>query len=247
MSKTIETGHAKNMANLESLISTITDFGDKYNPSKESIKIDALQNLLTEAKTSFVSLKDAHSAFTLAVDKREMAFVPFNKLITRVYNALKASSSDTHVDESVQTIIRKLQGRRVSAKLTEEEKKALEAEGKEVTQNSVSQMSYDYRLENFEELLSLLSQIPEYVPNETELKLENLKALYTELKSKNSEVINANIKLGSARSHRNAILYEPITGLVDLAQDAKSYIKSLFGTTSPEYNKVTKLYFRFVQ
>ena len=244
MSKTSETGHAKNMANLESLISSIITFGDKYNPAKESIKLDALQNLLIEAKDSFSALKDARSAYRITVDMREMAFVPVNKLITRINNALKASSSATHMDESVQIIIRKLQGRRASAKLTEEEKRALEAEGKEVTQNSVSQMSYDFRLENFEELISILSKIPEYTPNEMELKLESLKTLYAELKTKNSEVITANTQLGNVRSKRNALLYEPINGLVDRASDTKSYLKSLFGTTSPEYKQVSKLSFK---
>lgn len=244
MTQSSDTGHAKNMANLESLIFSIIKFGDKYNPSKESIKLDALQNLLAEAKASFVSLKDARSAYTVAVDVREMAFLPFNKLITRIFNALKASASASHMDESVETIIRKLQGRRASAKLTEEEKRALEAEGKVVNQNSVSQMSYNFRLENFEELISLLSNIPEYAPNEEELKLESLKTLYKDLKLKNDDVLNAYIELENERSKRNVILYQPINGVVDRASDIKSYIKSVYGTGSTEYKEVSGLFFK---
>jgi len=60
-----------------------------------------------------------------AVDARTAAFKPLGKLITRINNALKASDSSTLSDESFKSIIRKLQGRRASAKLTEQEKQAL--------------------------------------------------------------------------------------------------------------------------
>jgi hypothetical protein len=47
MASISETGHAKNVTNLESLITSITAFGTSYNPSKDSIKLTALQALLT--------------------------------------------------------------------------------------------------------------------------------------------------------------------------------------------------------
>ena len=50
MTKSSETGHAKNMANLESLITSISTFGNLYNPSKESIKLASLQTLLSGTK-----------------------------------------------------------------------------------------------------------------------------------------------------------------------------------------------------
>ena len=43
---------------------------------------------------------------------------------------------------------------------------------------------------------------------------------------------------------RNKILYEENTGLVDIALDSKTYIKSVFGSTSPQYKQVSKLYFK---
>ena len=244
MSKSSETGHAKNMANLESLITSIIAFGEKYNPAKESIKLGALQTLLTTTKDSFSGYYAAQSAYGKAVDDRETAFEPLSKLITRINHALKASDSNTKYDETVQTIIRKLQGRRASTKLTEEEQQTLTAEGKPKSQISTAQMSYDSRIENLDRLIIHLGTIPEYVPNEEELKLETLKTLYTQLKASNSAVVSAFIALDKARAHRNDILYQPLTGLVDRATDTKSYLKSLFGTTSPEYKQVSKLSFK---
>ena len=219
-----ETGYAKNVANFESLITSIIAFDTTYNPSKESIKLPALQSLLAVSKNSFSEVNAAQSAYSLAVDARETAFEPLSKLITRVNNALKASESSTQTDESAQTIIRKLQGKRAVAKLTEEEKKALEAEGKEVNQISASQMSYDSRLDNFDKLITLLTTVPQYSPNEEELKIQSLKATYNNLKSKNTDVVSAYIQLDNARNNRNDILFKPLTGLIDIVFDVKTYI-----------------------
>ncbi len=244
MTSTSETGHAKNVANFETLITAITAYGRDYNPSKESIKLTALQTLLANSKASLNAVNVAHSAYSNAVAARESAFQPFSKLITRVNSALKASDTTEQVDESALTIVRKLQGRRASTKLTEEEIKALEAEGKEVNQISASQQSYDSKLENFDKLIMLLSSVPLYNPNEEDLKITSLTALYNELKTRNTDVLTATIQLSNARISRNEILYKTATGLVDIAYDTKMYIKSIFGATSPYYKQISKLEFK---
>lgn len=243
MTNTSETGHAKNVTNLESLITSIIALETSYNPSRDSIKLPALQALLTASTESLNAVNIAQAAYSNAVAARKVAFEPFSKLITRVMNSLKASGASTQVVQSARTIVRKLQGRRASAKITEEEKKALEAEGKEVNQISASQMSFDNRIENFDRLIMLLSSIPLYNPNEEELKVETLKALHNQLKEKNSEVILPIVQLSNSRMTRNKILYSENTGLVDVALDSKTYIKSIFGATSPQYKQISKLRF----
>jgi hypothetical protein len=49
MASTTETGHAKNVANFEDLISFCTGYGASYNPSKASIKLAALTTKRTDA------------------------------------------------------------------------------------------------------------------------------------------------------------------------------------------------------
>ena len=243
MTNTSETGHAKNVTNLESLITSIIALETSYNPSRDSIKLTSLQTLLTASTESLNAVNIAQATYSNAVAARKVAFEPFGKLITRVMNSLKASGTSTQVVQSARTIVRKLQGRRASAKITEEEKKALEAEGKEVNQISASQMSFDNRIENFDRLIMLLSSIPLYNPNEAELKVETLKALHNQLKEKNTEVILPIVQLSNSRIARNKILYSENTGLVDVALDSKTYIKSIFGATSPQYKQISKLRF----
>lgn len=243
MASISDTSHAKNVTNLESLISAVITIGATYNPSKDSIKLPTLQTLLTNANESLIALKSAESANSTAIDVRELAFKPTGSLFTKVSNALKASSSSVQADETAKTILRKLQGKRASAQLTDEEKTAIAAEGKEVNQISASQMGYDERVENFEKLISLLQSIPDYNPNEEELKIETLQALLADLKAKNSEVMKTYFVLETARGVRNDLLYKPLSGVVDISADVKSYIKSVFGATSNQYKLVSKLRF----
>jgi hypothetical protein len=244
MSNNPETGHAKNVSNFESLISFVRGYGATYNPSKNAIRIEALEVILANAKRSLIDIDNVFPAYTNAVSARESAFAPLSKIITRVNNAIKATDTTEQVDESVKSIVRKLQGTRASAKISDEDKKQLAAEGKEVNQISASQMGYDNRLENLYKLIMLLNSIPQYNPNEEELKISTLTALYEDLKAKNMAVINTTTPLSNARIARNEIMYEPLSGLVDISFDSKVYIKSVFGSSSPQYKQVSKLEFK---
>ena len=245
MASISDTSHAKNVTNLESLISAVITIGSTYNPSKDSIKLPTLQTLLTNANESLIALKSAESANSTAIDVRELAFKPTGSLFTKVSNALKASSSSVQADETAKTILRKLQGKRASAKLTEEQKAALLAEGKEVNQNSTSQLGYDDKVENLESLISFLQTVPEYNPNEEELKITTLQTLLADLRAKNLTATQAHIAVETARGARKTLQNTPNTGLVDVANDVKSYIKSVYGVKSTEYKLVSKL--RFVK
>lgn len=141
------------------------------------------------------------------------------------------------------TLVRKLQGRRSTPKMTDEEKQAAEAEGKEVKESSSSQMSYDSRLDNFDKLVKLLASVPEYAPNETDLTTESLTALYADLSAKNTAVINATVPLNNARIVRDQILYSALTGIVGISVDVKTYVKSVFGATAPQYKAISGLKF----
>jgi hypothetical protein len=247
MTSTTETGHAKNVANFDDLISFVTAYGATYNPSKATIKLTALQTLSTNAKNAISAVNATMPALSNAVAAREVAFEPLNKLITRVSNAIKATDTTEQVDENVKTLVRKIQGTRAKPKATEEEKAAAAAEGKVIKDISSSQMSFDSRLDHFDKLIKLLTSLTLYAPNEAELKVTALTALYTDLKTKNSAVVNATAPLSNARITRNDILYKANTGLVDIAIDTKTYIKSVFGASSPQYKQVSGLEFKTVK
>lgn len=243
MTSTSETGHAKNVANFDDLISFATGYGPSFNPSKASISLSGLQTLSSIAKAAIDTVNAALAAYSNAVAAREASFVPLSKLITRVLNALKATDTSKQVDEKAKTLARKIQGIRASAKKTEEEKKILAAAGNEVIEISSSQMSYDSRLDNFDKLIKLLAGIILYTPNEDDLKITALISRYNDLKMKNADVVTTTTQLSNARISRNETLYKQNSGLVDIAFDTKTYIKSIYGATSPQFKQVSKLEF----
>ena len=243
MASTSETGHAKNVANFEKLVTDVTGLGATYNPSKANLKLAALNIQLTTAKAAIAAVNSAEPAYKNAVSARDASFSPLSKLVTRINNAIKASDTTQQVDDSAMTLVRKLQGRRATAKLTEEEKKAAAEKGKEVVEISSSQMSFDSRLDNFDKLIKLLTSVTAYAPNEADLKVTALTTVYNDLKAKNTAVTTAETPLTNARIARNDALYKSLTGMVDISVDVKSYIKSIYGATSPQYKAVSGLKF----
>ncbi len=243
MASTSETGHPINVANFETIIADVTSYGTTYNPSKATLKVAALNTLLTSAKSAVNAVSAAEPAYKLATDARDVSFKPLSPLVTKVINALKATDTTAQVDETAQTLVRKLQGRRATPKQTEEAKKTAEAAGKPIVEISSSQMSFDSRIDNFDKLIKLLTSVTLYAPNEADLKVTALTAVLTDLKAKNTAVTTAEVPLNNARIARNDVLYKANTGLVDIALDVKTYIKSVYGATSPQYKKISKIKF----
>lgn len=243
MATSSEQSHNRNAVNFDKLIAFCVSYGTAFSPSKQALKIAAMQAQSAAAKNSLTTINTSISAYKNAVSARVTAFKPLDKLVTRIGNAFKASDVTDEIIVSAQSIIRKLQGRRATAKKTDEEKKVAAEAGKEIVEISTSQMGYDSRLDNFDKLIKLLSTVPAYVPNEAELKVAALTTLYTDFKAKNLAVINAETSLSNARIARNSIMYKDNLGLVDVANDVKTYIKSLYGATSPQYKQVSSLKF----
>ena len=245
MASTTETGHAKNVANFEDLISFCTGYGTQYNPSKASIKLTALNTQFTGAKNSLTAINTALPPSTNAINAREIVFAPLSKLITRVVNAVASSSVSKQVIADAKTISRKIQGKRAEkAKISKTDALVPET-ATEPTQKSISasQMSFDNRIDNMDKLIQLLASQAGYTPNENDLKVTTLTTLLADMRTKNTGAINALTPLSNARIARNSILYATGTGLVDIAGEVKMYVKSVFGGTSPQYKQVSGLKF----
>lgn len=244
MAKISETGHAKNVANFGILITVVKGFKTAYNPSKSAITLPALTTLKTNANAVMADVNTKLGAYSTAVAAREGVFAPLSKLSTRILNSLRATDASKAIINTAEALVRKIQGKRATPKKTAEELAALETEGTEVKQASSSQMSFDNRIENFDRLIQLLVTIPEYTPNEEELKTASLTTYHQSLQTTNAAAVDAENNLDNARIARNEVLYQPSVGLVDVAVAVKVYVKSVFGSTSPQYKQVSGLAFK---
>lgn len=234
MSSQSEKGHAKNVANFETQISFCTAYGTAYNPSKQSLKIDALNALLTQSRTSLSAVINAKNRFDLVANERQIQFNLLKSKSTRIINALAASDATQQTIDDAKSINRKIQGHRSSPKPAKSEEKHT---------ISTSQQSYDSLIENFSKLIDLLTSEPSYAPNEEELKVETLNTYAQQLRIANTNVINAHTVYSNSMISRNKIMYANVTGLIDMALSVKKYVKAVFGATSPQYKQVSGLEF----
>ncbi len=246
MASTSETGHAKNVANFEDLISFCTGYGAQYNPSNPTLALTALNTLLTNTRALLTALNTSRVPWINAVNAREIAFKPLSPLITRVINALDSTEASAEIVADAKSISKKIQGIRSKAK---ENPAPLDPNNPAPDPKTISasQMSYDSRIENLEKLVKLLAAQPEYAPNETELTVATLETLHSNLSTLNSAAVNTYTTVSNARIARNNSLYNPVTGLVDIAGSVKKYIKSVFGASSPQYKQISGLQFRIVK
>ena len=245
MNKISESGHSKNVANWGQLTTTVLSFGSAYNPSRKEIQIPMIQQIGTDANLAMSVLNGVKAEYKNASAARADAFEPIGPLVTRCMDALKSTATIYRVDDNAKTVARKMHGRRASTKKVVDPM-ALTTEGKIEQEISTSQMSYDNQLSNFDELISYFESVPEYAPNEPELKTANLRAFWNALKAKNDRAVCATIDFGHARAKRNEILYTPISGMIDLSVDVKTYVRSVYGIKSPEYKSLTKLTFKYI-
>jgi hypothetical protein len=242
MASTTETGHAKNVATFEDLISFCTGYGATYNPSKAALKLPALATQNTGAIAALQAVKVAKTAFDNATNAREVAFTPLKPLATKIVNGLSATEATAQTVDDVKTTNNKIQGKRAKA-IEKPTAAALAAGAEPVKTTSTSQQSFDKLIDHFAQMIATLTAEPKYLPNENELKVATLNTLLTDLRAKNTAVISATTALSNARITRDKALYAEITGILDVAQDTKQYVKSLFGASSPQFKQVSGLKF----
>ncbi|HEX2976677.1 MAG TPA: hypothetical protein VHO68_12140, partial [Bacteroidales bacterium] len=66
MTKIFETGHAKNVANFDDLVSVIEGYGPAYNPSREELKLQYLKQLSKSSKDVIAAVNSTIPAYSKA-------------------------------------------------------------------------------------------------------------------------------------------------------------------------------------
>jgi hypothetical protein len=241
MNTNTETGHARNLAIFESLLSFCNGLGAVYNPANEVLQQSSLNTLMQTARTSLETVRTTEAAFDRATNERSVAFKDLRPFATRLVNALEACGALAKNVASARQINRKLQGQRAKT-IVATPPQPTEAQ---VEKNiSVSQQSFDNQAHQLQQLIELLRLEPKYTPNETELTITGLQAKLAVLQAANTKVINSYTAWSNSRLQRNNLMYNPVTGLVPTALAVKKYVKSVFGATSAQFLQISGLELR---
>lgn len=233
-----ETGHAKNVGNFETLVTSCAGFGAAYNPSNPNLEVLFLTARHNAAQLAMDAVATALADQKVEINNRQTGFEGIRRLVTRVVNAFEAGGAPAKDVEDARGFKRKLDGARA---------KALETPGPgeppdTVEHKSVSQQSYVQLVEHFAGLIELLKKST-YAPNEVELQIAELETKRDDLEAANSNVITKLNAADNARIERDKELYQEPDGLVPLAGLVKKYVKSLFGADSPQYGQISGLKF----
>lgn len=240
MTSTIETGHAKNVANFQDLISFAIGYGTTYNPSKNALQIPQLNALLATSQTSLNDVITKNTDYNNKVNERIIAFSNLKALSTRLINALEATNASPEKIKDAKGFNRKIQGKRTTTTTSA----TIDTHTTVPATISASQMSYDQQIQHFAGLISILQSEPSYTPNEADLKITALTAKQKDLMDKNKDTTAAYANISNSRIARNKSLYATDTGLVDTATEVKKYLKSIFGAASPQYAQVNGIKFK---
>ncbi len=234
MASKTETGHAKNIANLNKLNEIIAGFGTDYNPSNPLYKLTNLQTVYTTSDGLQEDANAEEGIFKPIVNGRQIEFKPVKPLMRRVRSSAKSSGASVQDVADVNTLVTKVLGERMSL---------AKAAANDPAGTSASQQSFDNTVNSVEKLVKLLSKIPLYAPNEAALKVTALSAKLTAMDTANKAVAKGAVPYKKAVVKRNKALYSSTTGLVDVGQGSKDYIRSAFGYSSPEFKMVSKIKF----
>jgi hypothetical protein len=236
-----DSGHLGNLKSFDELLSAVKGFPAGYNPSKNEFQIKALEAKSVEGHHQISNLNVIMSVYKSAVEHRTVVYAPFQNLATSIFNFIKSTDASDEAIDNVAQIIRKLKGQRAGKKVTPQ---AIGEKTQQSSQISVSQLSFNERLNNFDRLIRQLEMIPQYLPNETNLTIAGLRDYYNRMDAANAAVLKAENDLSNARVTRNKEFYNPQTGLVEIGKGDKLYIKAIFGPSSPEYHQVSGISFK---
>ena len=239
MASTSEIGHAKNVANFQDLIEFVTAYGATYNPSKNSLKLPQLIALKASADATLADVITKNTNYNNKVNERITAFSGLKSLSTRLVNALQTTDATTETIGNAKTFNRKMQGKKASSSQT-----PTDPNTPAPTTISTSQQSYDQLIQHLSGLTSVLEAETSYTPNETDLQVATIQAKIADLTAKNTAVATAYTSISNSRITRNETLYSSTTGLVETANEVKKYVKSVFGTSSPQFAQVKGIEFK---
>jgi len=243
MAQQYETGHAKNVANLQKLIEQISTYSD-YNPSIDNLKIPAVTTLYDNALASLNNVIEKRNANKTAIHKRQELYEDLKPKVTRIINHLDILNLTDGTFNQAKSLNRLIQGSKKVTKtieINEDDFNEEETENKET--KSTSRQSYTETAENLNKLLQLVETIDTYNPNIEDLKLANLKTYQTNLVKATQEVNKTEAELKTELINRNNVLYNEDNGLYEIAQNSKKYVKSVYGASSPEYKNVSSIRF----
>ncbi len=241
----MESGHNKNVANLQTATIILTNLGGEYDPPQNLIKLPELQNLLTASQNALGEVDTAQATKAAAVDDNQTEFDGLQKYVVNIKRQAQVELNDAAFTADLQTIANKFAppGRKtglVDDPLTPDIDESR-------TSQSQSQRSRDNQVAYLADISALLKTKPAYKANGTPYELAVIDAKIASLTAKNNAANATVANLGNKLDARDAVMYNDATGIIPRIKLIKTYLTLKFGKDSAAYQQINALEFRKVK
>ncbi len=245
-----ERTNAKNLENLHIANSIVESVGREYAPNNPLIiKIE-----LTKFEDNFAAqtqtIANALSVEQNAVDAQLAGFQPASKKVTLIMKAVRAQGLEPGFVEGLQSNVNRLNGVRINKNTPAGEPDGTPGAADETPPtpvsspaSSVSNRSYAGILENLQMFAAQLTSKPAYNPNEAEYKSSAITAWVAGLAGLRDTALEAQTATRTARSERNAYIYNDTDGLLPRMTALKNYLGYILDKTDPRLKQIKSLKF----
>ncbi len=238
----MDTGHAKNVANLEKAIIILNGLGAGYAPPQTLIQIPSLQTLLTEAKAALTQVDTAQAAKNNAVDAVQSEFEDLEKYARQIKDNAAIELNDPAFTKDLQNIVNKFSPPGRDTGLPDDPATPDIDESR--TAQSQSQRSRDNQIAHLADISASLKSRRDYLTTETAYQTETIDAKITSLTAANNAATAAIAALGNKLDARDELFYDEKTGIPARMKLVKTYVGLKFGKDTAAYQQINALEFK---
>lgn len=206
---------------------------EAFTPPREEENLSGFQSFINQLSVSNQNVTSKVQDYRNWTNSRHETFFAGINAIKQMFYSISsvvASQYGYRSNEAalVNTFVNAIRYTRVT-------KASAEGENKEDQKSyTLGKQSYATLTKGFHDLVTLISGFESYKPGHDEFTLENLKLILTKLNLLNDTVVQKYSDMQDAKRERREIYDE----LKDRVKRIKSYVRSKYGTKSPEYGKI---------
>lgn len=238
----MESGHNKNVANLQTATIILTNLGGQYDPPQDLIELPELQTFLTASQTALSEVDTAQATKAVAVDDAQAEFDGLPKYVVNIKRQAQLELNDPAFTADLQTIVNNFTppGRKTGVP----DDPATPDIDESRTPQSQSQRSRDNQIAYLADISALLKTKSEYKATGTPYEVAAIDAKIASLTTKNNAANAAVAALGNKLDARDAVIYDEATGIIPRIKLIKTYLILKFGKDSAAYQQINALEFR---
>ncbi len=237
-----DSGHAINAVNVGKIVDELKSLGSLYQPPSTSLEATELEKEVEPSQDVVKAVAAPKEVFDNTTDLRKAQAEVMKGLLRNALGNLQATDGVTkeqvgrfkaHYKQFTGANVRE-QGRKKKKALAAAKAKADSSNSQETTevpevteqQHSVSQQSYEKKVANSYDAVSILESITQYNPKDPKAATAYVRSEVDKFHALNRKVDADYKPYGAALKARDIQLYAPETGSVIKAKKVKSFISN---------------------